>query len=302
MIQIPEFWEDFRLIDFGNGEKLESWDKYIIRRPDQNALGKMSLGSGEWNMADFRFIRVSNEEGRWESNGIALLDKWPIGYYIGGVKTNPALHFWIKPTKYKHLGLFPEQAVNWEWIIKTIRSSLRNDSSRKLRVLNLFAYTGGATLAASLAGASEVVHVDSSKSVNSLAKENQKLSGLDANNIRFITEDVRKFVLREIKRGNQYDAIIMDPPLYGRGPKGELWKIDNDLLSLIDSCLGLLSPSPIFFIVNLYAGSKIEKAVVSKLKEWANRQLNRRVDVQALGLKIEDKERILPCGDVVRCY
>lgn len=302
MIQVPDFGEDFSLIDFGNGEKLERWGKYIIRRPDQNALGKMSLGTDKWNKSDLKYKRISKEEGKWESNVIGPQDKWQIRYYIGNVQTNPYLSFWIKPTKYKHLGLFPEQAVNWEWIIKTIRSGLRNDSSRSPRVLNLFAYTGGATLAASLAGASEVVHVDSSKSVNTLAKENQKLSGLEKNNIRFITEDARKFVLRELKRGNKYDAIIMDPPLYGRGSNGELWKIDNDLLPLIDLCLSLLSSAPLFFVVNLYAGSSIEKTVVSKLQKWADQQLNMQLDVQSLGLQVENKTKILPCGDVVRCF
>jgi 23S rRNA (cytosine1962-C5)-methyltransferase len=302
MIEVPKNWQNFELIDFGDGEKLERWGEYIVRRPDQNALVTKTLPNNIWSSNDLEFQRISKEEGKWLFKNHAINEHWLIQYQTEDNKSSFSLNFKIKPTKYKHLGLFPEQSVNWEWIAKTIQNALRNDPVRQVRVLNLFAYTGGSSLAASLAGAMEVVHVDSSKSVNNLAKENQKVSNLQENNIRFITEDVRKFVAKEIKRGKIYDAIIMDPPLYGRGPKGELWKINTDLISLINDCVKLLSPDPLFFIVNLYAGNNLEKKVLESLVKLATPPFNMQVKTQALGIQADKLQKILPCGIVIRYY
>ncbi|KKQ35330.1 MAG: hypothetical protein US52_C0028G0008 [candidate division WS6 bacterium GW2011_GWA2_37_6] len=292
-ITIPQKWQDYELLDFGEGEKLERWGKYILRRPDQNAVGAKSLDQAKWNDVHLHFHRDSKNlpDGQagneyWEVKKPAP-EKWSVSYKIEGA----ILKFAIKPTKYKHTGLFPEQTVNWEWIIEKISKRKQPHPDQKLKVLNLFAYTGGASVAAASAGADEVVHIDSSKGAITLAKENQKLSKLKNTKIRFIQEDVQKFVEKEIKRGNKYDAIILDPPLYGRGPEGELWKIEQHLPGLLDSCIKLLSDSPIFLLLNLYSGNSISNQVIEQLDK---------AEQISLGLKSSSGNKILNCGDVLR--
>ena len=291
-IKTPQNWRDYELLDFGEGEKLERWGKYILRRPDKNANGHKSLSKAEWNDVHLHFHRDSKDlPGRQTNNEYwevkkPVPDEWTVDYPIG----SEVLKFAIKPTQYKHTGLFPEQAVNWEWIIKKIGERKQNQPEQKIKVLNLFAYTGGASIAAAFTGADEVVHIDSSKGAINLAKENQKLSGLTDKNIRFIQEDVIKFVQKEIKRGNKYDAIIMDPPLYGRGPKGELWKIEEHLPGLLDSCGKLLSDEPVFLLINLYAGNNMIKQITKQFSQ----------DQISMGLKSNSGDKVLYCGDVLR--
>lgn len=294
MDQIPQSWQDYELLDFGNGEKLERFGKFVLRRPDQNALRKKVLSSEQWKNADLYFERTSKESGVWKRNNALIPDKWMLNY--------KSLIFVIKPTKYKHVGLFPEQAVNWDWIIESISHASKSEPERKIKVLNLFAYTGGSSLAASLGGADEVVHVDSSKGANAMAKENQISSGLERKKIRFITEDVKKFVVRELKRGNKYDAIIMDPPLYGRGPNGELWKIEKDLMPLISDCTGLLTEHPLFFIINLYTGSNLKDKLQKFFKDKIVGKYKGVVNLSALGLEALDKKTSLQCGDLLKWH
>ena len=229
--------EDYELIDSGEGEKLERFGEYVLRRPDPQALWPKNLDKDVWDKAQATFSR-DRDNAKWKLRAGTPKD-WTINY--------SGLTFLIKPTAFKHTGLFPEQASNWSWLREKI-----SQADRPIKVLNLFAYTGGASLMSAASGA-EVVHVDSSKSAINWAKENQKLSNLDNRQIRFIEDDVRKFVEREIKRGNHYDVIIMDPPAFGRGAKNEIWKIEEDFLPLIDKCFSLLSERPLAFLVNGYS-------------------------------------------------
>jgi 23S rRNA (cytosine1962-C5)-methyltransferase len=215
---------DYELLDSGSGEKLEKYSQFVLARPDPQALWEKHLPDAEWAKASGRYSREEGE-GKWESNG--LPKEWQMSY--GG------LTFIIRPTSFKHTGLFPEQLPNWDWVGEKIKKA-----GRPISVLNLFAYTGGATLASARAGAS-VTHVDASKTAVAWARENAEASGLAEMPIRWITEDVLQFVKREIKRGTKYDAIIMDPPAFGHGPGGELWKIEEDLLDLMKLCLELIS-------------------------------------------------------------
>jgi 23S rRNA (cytosine1962-C5)-methyltransferase len=211
-------WKDYELLDTGDGEKLERWGNVILRRPDPQIIWPLGKESGAWSKADAHYHRSSSGGGQWESK-TQLPERWTIAY--------DKLRFHIKPTSFKHTGLFPEQAANWKWMIDKIQGA-----GRKIKVLNLFAYTGGASVACAYAGA-EVCHVDASKGVVQWAKENIQLSGLSDKPVRFITDDVFKFVQREQRRGSQYDAIILDPPSYGRGPNGETWKLETDLYRIL---------------------------------------------------------------------
>jgi len=236
----PAAWTEYEVIDVGDGEKLERYGTVVLRRPDSNALAYVSdMKAAHWKQADATYIQTE-KIGQWHFRK-ALPESWTIQY--------KDLTFKIAPTQYKHTGLFPEQATNWDYMRQRIK-----DADRSVKVLNLFAYTGGATMACAKAGAS-VVHVDASKGMVQWAKENAHLSGLSEAPIRYIVDDVLKFVQREIRRGNHYDGIIMDPPSFGRGPKGELWKFNDKLGELIELCKQLLSEKPLFFLVSTYSAS-----------------------------------------------
>mgnify|MGYP000767818970 FL=1 len=234
---IADGWKDYEVIDCSDGEKLERWDKYTLLRPDPQVLWSTPKKNPAWNKLNGHYHRSNKGGGEWEF--FSLPKQWTINYRD--------LTFNLKPFSFKHTGLFPEQAVNWDWFSELIKNSPKKD----IKVLNLFAYTGGATCAAAKAGAA-VTHVDASKGMVTWAKENAASSGLADAPIRWIVDDCVKFVEREIRRGNKYDAIIMDPPSYGRGPKGEIWKIEEKIHPFIKLCSQLLCDKPLFFLVNSY--------------------------------------------------
>ena len=234
---VSDKWKDFEVLDTADYEKLERWGDYFLIRPDPQVIWKESGNSNLWHKADARYQRSSSGGGNWDFNK-KLPEKWQVSY--------EKLKFYVKPMGFKHTGLFPEQATNWDFIIDKIKNA-----NRQINVLNLFAYTGGATVAAAFAGAT-VCHVDASKGMVSWAKENLELSGLSNSPVRFIVDDVIKFVQREKRRGKTYDAIIMDPPSYGRGPSGEIWKLEDELFNLVIECIEIMSDNPLFFIINSY--------------------------------------------------
>ncbi len=274
--------KDYELLDSGDGEKLERFGKVVLSRPDPQALWRKHLDEKDWKKADASFSR-SEASAEWSyKNG--KMEKWPIEY--------SGLKFWIKPTAFKHTGIFPEQAANWDWMREVMKGNEGAD------VLNLFGYTGGASLACAQAGA-KVVHVDGSKSAITWARENAELSGLADKPIRWILEDARVFVGREVKRGNKYDAILMDPPAFGHGANKEIWKIEEDFLPLIEECIKLLKDKPLFFIINGYSAgySAIAyKNVLSVLVE----KFGGKVEIGELTLPETGTERLLPCGIFAR--
>ncbi len=275
-------WKDYECIDAGNGEKLERWGSVILRRPDPWALW-VHEKSNDWNNCHALYHRSDKGGGYWE-NIRKFPEFWTINY--------KELKFKVSPTGFKHTGLFPEQAANWDFIIDKIKNS-----KRPIKVLNLFAYTGGATMAASFAGATEVVHVDASKGMNDWAKENAVLSHLENNKIRYICDDCLKFVEREKKRGNKYDAIIMDPPTYGRGPSKELWKFEDSLNKLIDSCIDILSDKPLFLLISSYTKGITPEILKNILITSTTKRLsNGKITTDELGLKITNSHLVLPCG------
>lgn len=232
-------WKDYEVLDCGNGEKLERWGDVILRRPDPQAIWSAHDPS-LWTQAQAWYHRSENGGGEWEYFK-KLPDRWVMHYR--------ELQFYVHPTGFKHTGLFPEQAVNWDWMDALIRARMEN--AREVRVLNLFAYTGGATLACANAGA-QVCHVDAAKGMMSWARENRALSDVPETRTRWIVDDALKFVQREARRGNTYDGILMDPPSYGRGPNGEVWKLENELYGLVEACAAVLSDNPLFFLINSY--------------------------------------------------
>jgi len=234
---LADSWIDYEVLDTGDGEKLERWGEILLRRPDPQTIWPKAQ-ERLWNRAEAWYHRSSRGGGEWEFFR-KLPEKWTIRH--------GELSFYVRPTGFKHTGLFPEQAANWEWMSGLIRESGRKD----LKILNLFGYTGGATLACAAAGA-QVTHVDAAKGMVLWAKENRELSGLPENRFRWIVEDALRFVEREIRRGNRYDGILMDPPSYGRGPTGEVWKLENELFGLVDTCARVLSDRPLFFLINSY--------------------------------------------------
>lgn len=281
---LSDKWKDYELIDASRGEKLESWGGIVLRRPDPQivwTVGKSDL-SDRWRGADAHYIRSSTGGGHWETKK-RLPESWTVDY--------GELTFGIKMMGFKHTGLFPEQATNWDWFSEIIRNCGREN----VNVLNLFAYTGGATMAASKAGAA-VCHVDASRGMVGWAKENAQLSGLDKNPIRYIVDDVKKFTEREIRRGRKYDAVIMDPPSYGRGPSGEVWKIEEELFGLAELCMGVLSDNPLFFLINSYttglSGSVLENIYKLTLKK----KFGGEIAVDEVGLPITNGGLVLPCG------
>ena len=283
MNQIASRWEDYECIDAGNGEKLERWKDIILRRPDPLALWPIAEESGLWLQPHARYHRSAKGGGHWEYLK-QLPESWNVRYR--------QLCFKVSPTGFKHTGLFPEQAANWDFMMEKIAGA-----DREIRVLNLFAYTGGATMACAAAGAQEVVHVDAAKGMVQWAKENMVLSHLEDRHIRFIVDDVLKFVAREKRRGRTYHAIIMDPPSYGRGPKGEIWKIEEQLYPLVSACLDILDPHPLFFLINSYTTGFPASVLRNILSSTVlRRHPAGKVEAGELGLPISASDMILPCG------
>ena len=283
MNQIASRWEDYECIDAGNGEKLERWKDIILRRPDPLALWPIAEESGLWLQPHARYHRSAKGGGHWEYLK-QLPESWNVRYR--------QLCFKVSPTGFKHTGLFPEQAANWDFMMEKIAGA-----DREIRVLNLFAYTGGATMACAAAGAQEVVHVDAAKGMVQWAKENMVLSHLEDRRIRFIVDDVLKFVAREKRRGRTYHAIIMDPPSYGRGPKGEIWKIEEQLYPLVSSCLDILDPHPLFFLINSYTTGFPASVLRNILSSTVlRRHPAGKVEAGEIGLPISASDMILPCG------
>ena len=286
MNKISNEWEDYKILDAGYGEKLEKWGNIILRRPDPQAIWKTEI-SGIWNKNDGHYIRSTKGGGHWEFSK-KLPEKWTISY--------KNLTFKVSPTNFKHTGLFPEQAVNWDFMMDKIK-----ESKREIKVLNLFAYTGGATMACSAAGAIEVVHVDASKGMIDWAKENMHLSNLQNNKIRFIVDDCLKFVQREKRRGNKYDAIIMDPPSYGRGPSGEVWKFEDNIYNLIKETMEILSDNPLFLTINSYTTGISSIALENILKKsLLEKYPNGEISSGEIGLPVDKDNLILPCGIYAR--
>lgn len=277
---LADGWKDYEVIDTSNGEKLERWGKYILVRPDPQVIWDTPHAAPEWKRKNAHYHRSSKGGGQWEF--FDLPEQWDISYRD--------LTFHLKPFHFKHTGLFPEQAVNWDWAADRIRRA-----GRPVRVLNLFAYTGGATVACAAAGAS-VTHVDASKGMVTWAKENAAASGLADAPIRYLVDDCVKFVEREIRRGNVYDAIIMDPPSYGRGPKGEVWKLEEKVFPLIQLCARILSKDPLFYLVNSYT-TGLQPAVLAYMLGLAVRtEFGGFVEADEIGLPVRREGFVLPCG------
>lgn len=281
IMNIAKDWEDYEIIDSSNGMKLERWKNIYLCRPDPQIIWKNGDLLGKYSNINAIYYRSNRGGGHWE-NLKDTPSSWQISY--------KGLTFNIKQMGFKHTGLFPEQAVNWDYIIEKIESS-----NRPIKVLNLFAYTGGASVACLKAGAS-VVHVDSSRGMIDWAKENVKASGLQNRPIRYLVDDVTKFVQREIRRGNKYDAIVMDPPSYGRGANGEIWDIEQDLDNLITLCVELLSESPLFFLINSYTGGLTKEVIHNLVKLRILPKYQAKVDIEEIGLSIKEQDLLLPCG------
>ncbi len=273
-------WKDYEVLDTGDGEKLERWGDVILRRPDPQVIwpkGDPAL----WKKAQAHYHRSEKGGGEWEFFG-RLPDRWVIRH--------GDWHFYVRPTGFKHTGLFPEQAANWQWMAERIRQSGRED----VRVLNLFGYTGGASIACAQAGA-HVTHVDAAKGMVQWAKENRALNELPETSFRFIVEDALRFVQRELRRGNRYDGILMDPPSYGRGPSGEVWKLENELYGLVDTCAQALSERPVFFLLNGYTTGFQASVLGNLLTRCVASRHGGTVDSEELCLPVT-AGGVLPCG------
>ena len=277
---IADKWRDYELLDCGGGEKLERWDRQLLVRPDPQAIWETDHKNPAGRQAVGRYLRSQSGGGRWEKK--SLPESWKIRY--------GALTFQVKPMNFKHTGLFPEQAVNWDFAMEKIR-----DAGRPISVLNLFAYTGGATVACAKAGAS-VCHVDAARGMVAWGRENAKLSGLESAPIRWIVDDCAKFVEREIRRGRRYDAIIMDPPSYGRGPGGEVWKLEDNLYGFVKLCAGVLSDKPLFVIINSYTTGLAPSVLGYLLNLLVARQYGGKCTWDELGLPVTETGLALPCG------
>ncbi len=280
-MEIAKNWKDYEILDMADGVKLERWKNVILSRPDPQIIWKEKSFPEKWKNVNATYHRSSSGGGGWKY-AKKMPENWEISY--------KDLKFKIKPMGFKHTGLFPEQAVNWDWMIEKIKNA-----KRPIKVLNLFAYTGGATVACSYAGA-EVCHVDSSKGMVTWAKENLKASGLENNPVRFIVDDVFKFVNREIRRGNKYDAIIMDPPSYGRGTNGEVWKFEENLEELVELCSKVLSDNPLFFLINSYTTGISSKVLENILSLTINKTHIGKVTSGEIGLPMTSSSLVLPCG------
>ena len=277
---IADNWKDYEVLDTSSGEKLERWGDYILVRPDPQVIWNTPHGHAGWSHKNGHYHRSAKGGGEWEF--FDLPQEWTIHYR--------ELTFHLKPFSFKHTGLFPEQAVNWDWFSRMIR-----EAHRPVKVLNLFAYTGGATVSAAAAGAS-VTHVDASKGMVTWAKENAVSSGLGDAPIRWLVDDCVKFVEREIRRGNKYDGIIMDPPSYGRGPKGEIWKIEESIFPFIELCSKLLSDEALFLLINSYT-TGLQPAVLSyMLNTVLTKRFGGQVEAEEIGLPVTESGLVLPCG------
>ena len=277
---IADNWKDYEVIDCSGGEKLERWGDYILVRPDPQVIWNTPKSQKGWNAMNGHYHRSSKGGGEWEF--FDLPQQWSISY--------KSLTFHLKPFSFKHTGLFPEQAVNWDWCSQKIKSA-----GRPVKVLNLFAYTGGATLAAAAAGA-QVTHVDASKGMVNWAKENAQASGLSEAPIRWLVDDCKKFVEREIRRGNKYDGIIMDPPSYGRGPKGEIWKIEDSIHEFIQLCTQILSEDAIFFLINSYTTGLAPSVLTYMMSVEIKAKFGGNVESSEIGLPVSSNGLVLPCG------
>ena len=306
---IADSWKEYKVLDTSAGEKLEDWCGYKLVRPDPQVIWNTEKKLPEWKRPNAHYHRSSKGGGEWEF--FDLPEEWQISYQLGG---ESELKFGLKPFSFKHTGLFPEQAVNWEWFSSIIKKAISSGhssnfgagalgaanvdssvTSHRPKVLNLFAYTGGATLAAAASGA-QVTHVDASKGMVGWAKENATISKIDETRFRWLVDDCVKFVEREIRRGNHYDAIIMDPPSYGRGPKGEIWKIEEAIFPLVEKCCELLSDKPLFFLINSYT-TGLQPAVLSyMLGETVSKKFGGKVTADEIGLPVESNGLVLPCG------
>ena len=282
---ISNQWNDYTLLDASDGERLERWGKYILIRPDPQVIWHNARRSAFWKQADARYRRSSSGGGNWSDN--RLPESWQISY--------GSLSFRIKPMGFKHTGLFPEQATNWDWF-----SNLIAAADRPIKVLNLFAYTGGATVAAARAGAS-VCHVDASKGMVAAARENAALSGLADAPIRYIVDDCKKFIEREIRRGNRYDGIIMDPPSYGRGPTGEVWHLEESIDGFVALTSQLLSDNPLFFLLNSYTTGLSASAMKYLTDLHITKRFHGKSEAEEIGLPVVESGLVLPCGSSVRC-
>ena len=281
---ISDSWKDYELIDATDGERLERWGDYTLIRPDPQVIWKGAATSKLWSRADASYKRSRSGGGAWKDSRVP--ESWTIGY--------KNLKFLIKPMGFKHTGLFPEQATNWDWFSELIRNA-----GRPVKVLNLFAYTGGASIAAAAAGAS-VCHVDAAKGMVQQAKENARLSGLENAPIRYIVDDCKKFVEREIRRGNTYDGIIMDPPSYGRGPTGEVWKIEDSIDEFITLTEKVLSDKPLFFLINSYTTglSPLSMKYIADIRIRPKR--GGHSEAMEIALPVKSSGALLPCGASVR--
>ncbi len=280
-MEIANNWKDYEIIDMANGEKLERWKNIILIRPDPQILWTTKSFEEKWKKADAIYNRSKTGGGAWQYYK-KIPDVWKVNY--------KDLSFLIKPMGFKHTGLFPEQAVNWDWMMNKI-----SNANRPIKVLNLFAYTGGATVSLLKAGAS-VCHVDSSKGMVAWAKENVEASGLKDKPVRYIVDDVIKFVNREIRRGNKYDAIVMDPPSYGRGTNGEVWQFENNIENLVNLCEKLLSDNPLFFLINSYTTGISSKVLENILRINLNTLKKGTFSSGEIGLPMTNSKLILPCG------
>ena len=283
---IADQWKDYEVIDTSGGEKLERWGKYTLVRPDPQVIWNTPRTDRRWRSYDGRYARSASGGGKWSEN--RLPEHWQVGY--------GDLTFQVKPMNFKHTGIFPEQAVNWDFEMEKIRGA-----GRHVSVLNLFAYTGGATLAAAAAGAS-VCHVDAARGMVAWARENAKASGLAEAPIRWIVDDCAKFVEREIKRGRRYDAIIMDPPSYGRGPSGEIWKLEKDLYPFLELVVGVLSEDPLFVLINSYTTGLAPSVLGYLLGTLVGKKYGGQIACDELGLPVTASGLNLPCGSTGRWF
>ena len=283
---IADPWKDYEVIDTSDGEKLERWGNYTLVRPDPQVIWNTPKTDRRWRSYDARYARSSTGGGQWSEK--RLPERWQVRY--------GQLTFNVKPMNFKHTGVFPEQAVNWDFSMDQIRKA-----GRPVQVLNLFAYTGGATLAAAAAGAN-VCHVDAARGMVSWARENARSSGLEQTPIRWIIDDCAKFVEREIKRGRRYDAIIMDPPSYGRGPSGEIWKLEKDLYPFLQLVTGVLSDNPLFVIINSYTTGLAPSVLGYMMDTLITKKHGGHTECQELGLPVTDSGLVLPCGSTGRWF
>jgi 23S rRNA (cytosine1962-C5)-methyltransferase len=287
---IADNWNDYEVLDTSSGEKLERWGDYTLVRPDPQVIWNTPKHLKAWSKPNGHYHRSSKGGGEWEF--FKLPEEWRIKYEG---KNQLGLTFNLKPFSFKHTGLFPEQAVNWDWFSSIIKEALAKNQNREIKVLNLFAYTGGATLSAAAAGAN-VTHVDASKGMVGWAKENALSSGLNDAPIRWLVDDCVKFVEREIRRGNKYDAIIMDPPSYGRGPKGEIWKIEDSIFPFIELTTKILADKPLFFLINSYTTGLQPAVLTYMIESSVVPKFGGIVESSEIGLPVTSNGLVLPCG------